>query len=50
MPTSAETPTYSPAKAPAGTPVVGANTAQPSTLPALKPILKLTVLRAPSLD
>ena len=37
-----------PASAPAGMPTVGANTAQPNTLPALMPILRPTVLIAPS--
>src|SRR5262249_13699834 len=46
-PTSPEAPTYSPASAPAGTPVVGANTAQPNTPPPETPILSPIILSAP---
>jgi hypothetical protein len=41
-------PTYSPASAPAGMPVVGAKTPQANTLPALTPTSMPTVLMAPS--
>src|SRR5215831_4220321 len=47
MPRSPEAPTYSPASAPAGIPVVGASTAQPRTPPALTPMSIPTVFRAP---
>src|SRR5450759_5344188 len=43
-PMSPEAPTYSPANAPAGIPMVGANTAQPNTPPAEMPMLSPTML------
>src|SRR5277367_1960734 len=48
IPTSPETPTYSPAREPVGAPTVGANTAQLSSPPVVKPRSTPTVLMAPS--
>src|SRR4029079_10388366 len=46
--TSPLAPTYSPASAPNGMPIVGASTAQPNTPPALIPMLSPIILSAPA--